>query len=64
MLCSISTNLDSKKIENIQRLEKEIGKTLLAYSCHDSNAAKINDEQLNKVKSAEKDLGIVLVAID
>jgi len=64
MLCSISTNLDSNKIDKIQNLEKEIGKTLLAYSCHDSGIAAIDDNSLDKIRAAEEELGVVLVAVE
>ena len=64
MLCSISTNLDNNKIEAIKKLEKEIGKTVLAYSCHDTSASEIDESQLSKIKAAEKELDVVLVAVD
>ena len=62
MLCSFST-LDNTNLEAIQDLEKEIGKMLLSFSCHDISPAVIDDEALSKVSKLEKKLGVVLVAV-
>ena len=45
MLCSFST-LDNTNLEAIQTLEKELGKMLLSFSCHDIEPAVIDDETL------------------
>ena len=62
MLCSFS-NLDNTNLEVIQSLEKELGKMLLSFSCHDIEPAVIDDESLSKISALEKKLGVVLVAI-
>jgi len=62
MLCSFST-LDNTNLEAIQVLEKEIGKMLLSFSCHDIAPAVIDDEALSKISELEKKLGVVLVAV-
>jgi hypothetical protein len=62
MLCSFST-LDNANLEAIQALEKELGNTLLSFSCHDIEPAVIGDEALSKISELEKKLGVVLVAV-
>ena len=62
MLCSFST-LDNANLEAIQALEKELGKMLLSFSCHDIESAVIDDEALSKISELEKKLGVVLVAV-
>jgi hypothetical protein len=63
MLCSLS-NLDQHKIEIIQTLEKETGKTLLAFSCKDIKPSMLTGEQLTKIQDLEKELSLSLVAVD
>lgn len=58
MLCSLSTKLGA-----IKTLEKELGKTLLAFSCYPLKPAEISKDQLAKVQEVEKKLGISLVAV-
>ena len=62
MLCSFST-LDNINLDAIQTLEKELGKMLLSFSCHDIEPAVIDDESLSKISALVKKLGVVLVAI-
>jgi len=62
MLCSIS-KLDNEKLGSIQSTEKKIGKTLLAFSCHEVVPAELTETELAMVNEAEKKLGVVLVAV-
>lgn len=62
MLCSFST-LDSANLEAIQALEKELGNTILSFSCHDIEPAVIDDKALSKISELEQKLGVVLVAV-
>ena len=62
MLCAFS-KLDREKIETIKSAEKKVGKTLLAFSCHDVAAATLTPEELAAVQETEKKLGVVLVAV-
>jgi hypothetical protein len=62
MLCSLS-KLDKEKIISIESAEKKIGKTLLAFSCHDTPPAKLTEEEVALVKETETKLGICLVAV-
>ena len=59
MVCSFST-LDNANLETIKALEKELGQTLLSFSCHDIESAVIDDEELSKISELEKKLGPVL----
>ena len=63
MLCSYS-KAESIDLEAIQGLEKDLGKTLLAFSCQDIKSAEIKDEELARINELEKKLGVVLVAIE
>ena len=62
MLCNIA-KLENDKLEAIQKLEKEVGKTLVAFSCHDVKPAELSDDQLSKIKAAEDEIGFALVAV-
>lgn len=62
MLCSYSKT-ESIDLEAIQGLEKNLGKTLLAFSCQDIKPAEIKDEELARINELEKKLGVVLVAV-
>ena len=62
MLCSLS-KLESRGLDSIKKLEKEIQRPLLAFSCHDLKPAQLTDEELKKIQSLEKSLGLVLVAV-
>lgn len=64
MLCSLSNKLNEDNLKSIQHLEKELGKTLLAFSCHDVKPSKLSDGELSKIQKLENDLSISLVAVD
>lgn len=64
MLCSLSNKLDSGTLESVQNLEKELGKTLLVYSCHEAKPSVLKDEELEKIRSLENRLSVSLVAVD
>ena len=64
MLCSIATNVNDSTLQAINDLEKDLGKTLLAYKCHNLKPSTLNDEELSKVQEVEKNLGVSLVAVD
>ena len=63
MICNLSS-LKDNDLNDIVALEKDLGKTLLAFSCHDAKIAKVNEDQLNKIKALEAKMGISLVALD
>jgi len=62
MLCSL-TKLGDDQLAQIGALEKELGVTLLAFSCHTMDPAAIDDGQLGRVKELEEQLGVSLVAV-
>ncbi len=62
MLCSLS-NLNSQDIDQVRTLEKELGITVLAFSCHEAEPALLDKETLDKIQAAEDRLGLSLVAV-
>jgi hypothetical protein len=42
MMCSLAS-LEAKNLKTIQSMERELGKPLLAFSCHDVRAAALTD---------------------
>lgn len=63
MLCSLA-NVDETALSAIQTLEKNLGKTVLAFQCHDLTPSSLSADELAKVQEAEKSLGISLVAVE
>jgi sugar phosphate isomerase/epimerase len=63
MLCSLSTKLRDEELAEIGALEKELGVTMLAFSCHPADPAEIDDRQLTSIKELEEKLGVSLVAV-
>ena len=63
MICNLS-NLKDNDVNDIAALEKDLGKTLLAFSCHDAKIADIGEDELNRIKALEQKMGISLVALD
>lgn len=64
MLCSLATNVNESTLKTIHDLEKGLGKTLLAFNCHDLKPSTLSEEELNKVQEVEKKLGVSLVAVE
>lgn len=64
MLCSLTTKLGDKELDEITQLEQELGHPLLAFSCYSAEPARLDDEKLAKVKELESRLGISLVAVE
>ena len=63
MLCSLTTKLGDDQLAQIGALEKELGVTLLAFSCHAVDPAAIDDGQLGRLRELEDKLGVSLVAV-
>jgi hypothetical protein len=63
MLCSLSPKLGDSQLDEITRLEQELGHPLLAFSCYPSEPARLTDAQLDRIKELESRLGISLVAV-
>jgi hypothetical protein len=64
MLCSLTTDVNESNLRAINDLEKGLGKTLLAFSCHDLKPSTLSAEELSKVQEVEKQLGVSLVAVE
>lgn len=64
MLCSLATNVNESTLKTIGDLEKGLGKTLLAFSCHDLKPSALSAEELSKIQEVEKQLGVSLVAVE
>jgi hypothetical protein len=63
MLCSLATKLDQGQIAEISSLEQELGVPILAFSCHQMDAAPIDTVQVDRLKELEGKLGVALVAV-
>lgn len=63
MVCSLS-KLTEQELSAIQQLERNIKKSLLAFSCHDLKIAELSPEDLKSIQTLENRLGISLVAVD
>ncbi|APG27837.1 hypothetical protein A7E78_08310 [Syntrophotalea acetylenivorans] len=62
MICSLS-KLTEKDLQEINNLEQEIHSPLLAFSCSDTPMTELSSENLQKIQSLEKKLGVSLVAV-
>lgn len=56
--------LKDQDLARIRSLETEMGKPILAFSCHSAAPAKLDEPDLAKIQGLEKDLGLSLVAVD
>ncbi len=63
MLCSLATKLDQGQIQEIETLAQDLGTPILAFACHQTDAADIDDAQVQRIKDLEGKLGVALVAI-
>ena len=63
MLCSLATKLDQGQIQEIESLEKDLGTPILAFACHQMDAAPIDTAQVDRLKELEDRLGVALVAV-
>ena len=62
-VCGYS-NLEESTLQRINDLEKNLGITLLAFSCDQLKTASLDPEQLKQLQSAESELGISLIAVN
>jgi hypothetical protein len=63
MLCSLATKLDQGQLAEISSLEKQLGVPILAFACHQMDAAPIDTAQIDRLKELEGKLGVALVAV-
>ena len=64
MLCSLDTQMTPETHRQITALEQELGRTLLAFRCHNMKPSELSDRELQKIKEIESSLGLSLVAVD
>ncbi len=64
MICSLANKVEGTNLQTINDLEKDLGKTLLAFSCHDLKASSLSADELKKIQEVENKLGVSLVAVD
>jgi hypothetical protein len=62
MMCNLSA-LKSEELLRINELEKELGTPLLAFSCRELKPGEVSQDQLEKIKALETQLGMSLVAV-
>jgi hypothetical protein len=60
MMCSFAS-LDKASLDVVKTLEKDTGRTVLAYDCFVPE--KISDDEVGKIQDAEKKLCRTLVAV-
>jgi hypothetical protein len=63
MLCSLATKLEPGQIDEIESLAQDLGTPILAFACHQTDAAPIDDAQIGRLMELEDKLGVALVAV-
>mgnify|MGYP000468093155 CR=1 FL=1 len=63
MLYSIAQTLRPEDVSQVQSLEQEIGKNILAFSPQPLEHSNLSSQEVEKLQELEKKLGIVLVAV-
>nr|WP_320012279.1 hypothetical protein [uncultured Desulfobulbus sp.] len=64
MLCALAGNIDEGVLEKIAVLEKDLGKTFLAFQCHDVKPTMLTAAEIDKIQAVENELGVSLVAVE
>jgi hypothetical protein len=63
MIATLAMNLDNQTLEEIQRLEKEIGCPILAFSPKGVEPAELDESSLAKIRELEEKRGLSLIAV-
>lgn len=63
MFTNLATNLGNDTLKDIQRLEKEIGYPILAFSFYDIEPAELDADKLARIQEYEKNKCICLLAV-
>jgi sugar phosphate isomerase/epimerase len=63
MLCSLATKLDQDQIAEIETLARDVGTPILAFACHQADAAPLDPAQIDRLVELESRLGVALVAV-
>ena len=56
--------LTQEQVDKIRRFESETGKRVLVFEEHQVHPDQLDEQELQKLKSLEKELGLVVVAIE
>ncbi len=64
MLCSLDTQMTPETHKQISALEQDLGRTLLAFRCHNLKPSELSERELQKIREVESSLGLSLVAVD
>ena len=64
MMCNLG-KLDTNEQEAVKQLEKELGKTVLAFRCYKTTKpADLTEAELNRIREVEDKLELSLVAVE
>ena len=63
MYTNLAPNLSEDTLRDIQRLEKEVGCPILAFSFYDVEPAELDAGKLAKIQEYEKNKCICLLAV-
>lgn len=63
MIC-VYPKLEPEKLKEVESLEKQMGKTILAFSCRDIKPSMLKEDELDEIRGLEKQLGVSLVAVE
>lgn len=63
MFTNLAPNLAEETLRDIQRLEKEVGYPILAFSFYDLEPAELDDDKLARIQEYEKNKCICLLAV-
>jgi hypothetical protein len=63
MLCSLATKLEQDQIREIESLAQDMGTPILAFACHQMDAAPLDAAQIDRLIELENKLGVALVAV-
>jgi len=62
MIYSVS-KLESDHVQAIEQLERETGRTLIAFSPLAVESDSVGDSDLEKIRELERRIGVMLVAV-
>ena len=63
MFTSLARNIDSKTLDEMHTIEKEIGYPVLAFTYYDVEPAPLDEKSLAKIKKFEEGKCICLLAV-
>jgi hypothetical protein len=63
VLCSLATKLGQDQIQEIESLAQDMGTPILAFACHEADAAPLDAAQIDRLMELENRLGVALVAV-